>query len=156
MDIPESMKAELAGWNSGKGISLEMWIGCTGNFAQAVGYCSVFWPEFVEFEGYILRRGFAETSLRSFEDRDGNDRKGVECVMNHLHIADLQYVGCEDLSRDKIIVLGRVLKEIYEAKLKYQFPDRPCVVEFYTPEDEDDLWQYQIYFWQRCHESESA
>ena len=47
MDIPESMRDELAGWNNDAGISLETWIGCSGNFSLAVGYSSVFWPEFV-------------------------------------------------------------------------------------------------------------
>jgi methyl coenzyme M reductase subunit C len=68
--------------------------------------------------------------------------------MNHLHIADIHYVGCDDLSKDKVVVLGNVLKEIYEAKLKVRFPDRPCVVEFRVPKDEEDLSGYQISFWQ--------
>jgi hypothetical protein len=58
MDTPESMDAELAAWNNGGGIDLEMWIGCQGNFALAVGYACVFWPAFTLFDGYILREGF--------------------------------------------------------------------------------------------------
>jgi len=149
MDIPESMKAELASWNGGDGTSLESWRSCMGNFSLAVGYCSVFWPEFIEFEGYLLRKEFSETSLRGFASRKGTTRAAVEGVMNHKHIADLHSVGCEDLSPDKALLLGRILKEIYEVKLKHQFPDRPCIVEFYTPEDEADLYEYQISFWQR-------
>lgn len=71
-------------------------------------------------------------------------------------LEDIQYVGCEDLSKDKLIVLGNVLKEIYEAKLKWQFPDRPCVVELYIPVDSDNLKEYQISFWQKCHEPAHA
>ena len=56
------------------------------------------------------------------------------------------------MTRDKVALLGAVLKEIYEAKLQRVFPDRPCVVEFYVPEDKDDLMQYQISFWQKAHE----
>ncbi len=76
--------------------------------------------------------------------------------MNHLHIADIQHYGCEDISKDKIILLGNVLKEIYEAKLKWQFPDRPCIVEFYIPQDDEDLRDCQISFWQARHEQENA
>jgi hypothetical protein len=118
----------------------------------AVGYASVYWPEFVEFDGYILPKGFSETSLRGFEAREGTSRKSVESVMNHLHIADVQHVGCKDISKDKIVLLGKVLKEIYQANLQWQFPDRPCIVDFHIPEDPEDLIGYQISFWQQCHE----
>lgn len=142
------MAAELQEWNNGKGIDLESWIGCSGNFSLAVGYVTIFWPKFVEFDGYILRDGFCEKALRSFEAADRCDRMAVEKVMNHLHVADIQHYGCEDLSKDKIQVLGATLREIYSAKLKTQFPKSPCIVEYYQPENEDDLMGYQISFWQ--------
>jgi len=152
METPESMKSELAAWNNGAGIEIESWIGCEGNFSLAVGYVSVFWPEFILFDGYILRNGFSEASLQGFAQRQGTNRRSVEWLMNHLHIADIQYYGCKDASKDKLLLLGNVLKEIYEAKLLWQFPDNPCRVEFYIPEDEDDLMEYQLSFWQKCHE----
>jgi hypothetical protein len=152
MEIPESMKSELAAWNNGAGISIESWVGCTGSFSLAAGYSSVFWPKFIMFDEYILREGFSEDSLRGFEQQKGINRKSVEWHMNHLHIADIQYYGCKDASKDKLLLLGNLLKEIYEAKLLWQFPDNPCSVEFYQPDDEDDLMEYQISFWQKCHE----
>ena len=69
MEITESMKSDLAAWNNGAGIDLESWTGCEGRFALAVGYAAIFWPEFVEFEGYILRKGFSEDALKGFERR---------------------------------------------------------------------------------------
>lgn len=156
MDIPKSMKAELQAWNNDNGIDLESWIGCAGRFSLAVGYISVFWPEIVEFEVYLLKAGFTEEGIRAFENQDGATRKTVEWVNNHLHIADIQYVGCDDISKDKLVLLGNTLKEIYEAKLKWQFPDRPCVVEFFIPDNEDDLIEYQLTFWQQCHDTENA
>lgn len=152
MELPESIKRELAPWNNGTGIALESWIGCEGRFALAIGYSSVFWPEFVEFDGYVLRKGFSESSLRGFEKQDGSTRKDVELHMNHLHIADIQHVGCADISEDKLVYLGRVLREIYEVKLKCQFPDRPCTVDFHKPSKGDDLFEYQITFWQNAND----
>lgn len=102
MEIPDSMKPELAAWNNGLGIDLESWVACEGRFALAVGYASIFWPEFVEFEGYVLRKGFSEPA-----------------------------------------------KEIYEAKLRWQFPERQVVVEFHVPEDDEKLAKYQSAFWQK-------
>ncbi len=156
MDTPESMKADLAAWNNGQGIDLESWIGCAGNFGLAVGYLSVFCPEFVEFEDYILRNCSFENSLRDFEKSCAGDKKAIEAVMNHLHIADIQHYGCEDLSKDKVVLLGRKLKEIYEARLQWQFPNKPCVVSFYEPDDENDLLAYEITFWQKAHENDGA
>jgi hypothetical protein len=152
MKTPESMKSELAAWNNGAGIAIEPWVACSGSFSLAVGYASVFWPEFTLFEGYILREGFSETSLRGFEQQQGINHKSVEWHMNHLHLADIQYYGCKDASKDKLLLLGKVLKEIYEAKLLWKWPDRPCSVELYIPDDEDDLMEYQLSFWQKCNE----
>jgi hypothetical protein len=152
MKTPDSMKSELAAWNNGAGIGIESWIGCEGNFSLAVGYASVFWPEFILFEGYALREGFSENSLRGFEKQKDINRKSVEWHMNHLHIADIQHCGCADASVDKFLLLGEVLKEIYQAKLLWQLPDHPCCVEFCIPDDKEDLMEYQLSFWQTCHE----
>ena len=147
MDIPSTMKDELGAWNNGAGIDLKSWVGCEGRFALAIGYAAIFWPELVEFEGYILHKGFSEESLRGFERQNGSSRRSVEWVMNHLHLEDIQHLGCADISQDKLILLGNVLKEIYQAKLKWQFPNRPCTVELYLPQD-NDFSQYQLSFWQ--------
>jgi hypothetical protein len=52
MEIPESMKSEFAAWNNGGGIDLKGGVNCEGRFSLAVGYASIFWPQFVEFEAY--------------------------------------------------------------------------------------------------------
>ena len=156
MKIPDSMKAELSAWNNGEGIDLESWVGCQGNFKLAVGYASIFWPNFVEFEDYIFIEGFSENSVRTFESEEGSNPKTIEWVTNHLHISDIQYFGCEDISKDKLILLGNILKEIYETKLKVMFPDKPCVVKFYEPDNQEDLMEYQLSFWQSKHDKNTA
>lgn len=156
MKIPESMKDELGAWNGGDGIDLESWISYSGNFSLAVGYTSIFCPKFVEFEDYIFAtEEMCEDSirrLRGFERHQGSMPLSIEWTINHIHIADLHYRGCEDLSIDKIILLGHALKEIYEARLHYLFPNKPCSVEFYQPENPDMLEEYQLSFWQKKHE----
>jgi hypothetical protein len=149
--VPEDMRAELAAWNSGKGIELETWVGCMGSFKLAVGYSTIFWPRFVLFEGYILRDGFKIESLRGCEAQCKGDRRSVERVMNHLHIADIQHAECEDISADRLRFIGSVLLEIHQCKLQWQFPDRPCEVQFHEPENQDDLLGYELSFWQKIH-----
>ncbi len=155
------MRGELQAWNNGKGIDLESWIGCSGNFSLAVGYATVFCPKFLEFEDYIFCRdepvseGFVQ-NVRGFESQAGSSLRSVEWVINHRHIADIHHRGCEDLSADKLILIGNSLKDIYEARLALLFPDKPCVVGFYIPENPDDYEEYQLSFWQKKHEQQQA
>lgn len=158
MNIPESMRDELGAWNGGDGIDLESWIGCVGNFKLAVGYTTLFNPNFVEFEDYLLRTETVDDEfiehIRNWENSRNPkpSAKSIEWVINHLHIADMHHRHCEDISIDKIILLGNTLKELYEAKLAYQFPNKACTVEFYIPEDKENLTDYQISFWQKKHD----
>ncbi len=154
------MKEELQAWNNGKGIDLESWVGCSGNFSLAVGYASLYCPKFVEYNGYIFKaEGITDdliSAVNGFESQQGSTKKSVEWVINHLHIRDVQHNDCEDISPDKLVVIGEALKEIYEAMLLKYFPDKPCIVEFYIPKDIEDLDDYQISFWQVKHETKSA
>lgn len=152
METPDSMREELGRWNNGAGIDLEGWLNCMGNYGLAVGYLSVFWPEFVEYDGYILRKGFSVDALRTFERQEGATRKSVEWTMNHLHLADLHMHDDDALTEDKIAVLGCTLKEMYQAKLMWQFPHAPCIVDFQEPTIGGDFHDYQISFWQARHE----
>lgn len=146
MDIPESMQQELGAWNNGAGIDLESWIGCMGNYDLAVGYCTLFWPTFQWIDGYIVREGLTADYLNSWAKKEGATRYSVECLVNHLHIADIH---CnEQVTSDKVVALGKVLKEIYTAKLKLQFPEHPCEVQFYIPENKEDIISYQLSFFQ--------
>ena len=161
MNIPDSMKTELGAWNNGQGIDLESWVSCSGNFSLAVGYTTIFCPQFVEFEDYIFKSDEPVDeqiieNIRGFASREGSTSLSVERMMNHLHIADLQYRGCEDISPDKLIILGNALKETYEARLAYFFPDKPCTVEFYIPDDPEDYDEYLLSFWQKRHEQKDA
>ena len=146
METPPSMRAELAHWNNGAGVDLAGYVSGMGNYRLAVGYCTVFWPRLVLFEGYILREGVIAENVRQWEDGKLS-RAALEWLLNHAHLADI-HMFREDTSKDKLLVLGAVMSEMLEAKLRWQFPDRPCKVAFDTPADEDDLTGYQVSFWQ--------
>jgi len=126
-----------------------------GNFKLAAGYAALFWPRFVLFEDYVLRDYFTVETLRGFEKGNNGNKQAVEWVINHEHLECVQHMGCEDISEDKLVFIGRILKEMWEAKLAWQFPDRPCRVEFYEPADRSQLSEYQISFWQTKHEAKS-
>jgi len=155
-DVPTDMKAELGAWNNGSGIDLETWISCMGGFQLAVGYTTIFWPHFRLIDDMILRDNFTEQSLADWKVSCAENLAGIESVINHIHLKDIHYYDCPDVSADRLQFLGRILKNIYQAKLAWEFPDRPCVVDFYEPENRNDLQEYQITFWQAKHEKGKA
>lgn len=138
---------ELSDWNNGAGISVESWVACSGSFELAVGYSRLFWPEFVEHDGCVLFAGFSEDFYRGCGARCGSDRRSLESVMNHRHVFDHFSHAGGSATVDQILYLGRVLKDIWQAKLARDFPDRTFVVSF--PEGPfEDLFEYEVTFWQ--------
>jgi hypothetical protein len=138
---------ELKDWNNGNGLDVDSWIGCTGTFPLAIGYSTLFWPSFVAFEGYVLREGFTIEGLRDWERHCGGNRRDIESVMNHLHIADTHQGGSTGISSERLVYLGCVLRDIYTAKLAWQFPERRFTVCFDDSASED-LTDYQLTFFQ--------
>jgi hypothetical protein len=140
--IPETRE-----WNEGRGITPDDWISCVGTYELAVGYSLIFWPKFVTFEDYVLRDGFLESSVRGFEKMTNGDRRSVEAVMNHVHMADL-HANVQEPNVDQLRYLGRTLKRIYEAKLRSDFPDCRFTVSFNDERDLDPI-EYELTFWQK-------
>src|SRR6266496_1283812 len=138
---------ELKLWNHGQGIDIDAWIACIGNFEQAIGYSRLFWPDFVEHDGCVLAAGFSEESYRGFMAQTGGNKRAVESVMNHRHIVDL--FGDPKLrpTREQVVYLGRILKDLWSAKLRRDFPTRSITVSFREGEYED-LTDYEITFFQ--------
>ena len=155
MEKLEDLVEETKEWNHGKGVDISAWISAEGNYNLALGYTSFFWPKFVEFEDYILYEGVKEENVRAFEAMTGSSKKAVESVLNHIHLSDLHNDKDDKISEAKIIYLGEVLKEIYEAKLAWQFPSKPCVVKFYKPQSPETIEDYQITFWQVKHDADT-
>lgn len=136
---------ELASWNDGAGIDPESWIGCVGNYELAIGYSLIFWPSFVRFDGYVLREGFSTESLKGFEKATACDRVSVEAVMNHVHIADIHRNG--EATEHQLRYLGRVMRDIHEAKLGLDFPELRFAVSFNDEAGLDPI-DYELTFWQ--------
>lgn len=149
---PQSMQSELAEWNGGNGIDLVSWISCSGSYRLAVGYAEYFWPEFKVLGDYIVRAGTTSEAIELWEASGCDDRRAIEATLNHMHLIDINYHDYENLSEDLLMRLGTVLTEIYEAKLRWQFPERPCTVSLSIPENRQQFDGYEITFWQKAHE----
>ncbi len=136
---------ELSQWNDGQGISPRHWIAGIGTYEHAIGYAQIFWPEFIEHDGCVLFADFSEDSYRGFLRQTHGNRKAVEAVMNHRHIVDL-FPNAEK-TREQVLYLGRLIREIWECKLRRDFPDRKIIVSFAEAPDVD-LLDCEVTFFQ--------
>ena len=139
---------ELNEWNNDKGIAVESWIGCVGDFQKAIGYSTLFWPDFVEVEGCIVREGVSRENVIEWTEKHIDNPCRAEETINHLHLDSLHHKGCEDISSERLSYLGRILKDIYACKLKRDFPNKTFVVKFYEPADKQDFANYILTFYQ--------
>jgi len=155
-DVPfANLIPETRDWNAGKGIDLMSWLGCVGSFEHAIAYGELFWPEFAEFNGCVFFAGFSEESYRGFMCQTKGNKQAVEAVMNHRHILDLFSRPELQPSQNQIVYLGRLLREIWAAKLRRDFPDKRLVVSF--PEHpSEDLLDYEVTFFQEGVAAESG
>ena len=150
----DALIPELPTWNEGKGIDVDSWLACVGNYEHAIAYGRLFWPEFSVHEDCVLFAGFNEKSFVGFMEQTRGNKKAVEGVMNHRHILDLFPNVKTEPSRALVVHLGRVLKDMWSCKLRRNFPSREITVSF--PEDGiEDLLDYEITFFQD-HERDHA
>ena len=124
--MPESLT-----WDQGRPIDPVLWIGLVGRYDHLIAYAELLWPDFVEYDGCILRAGFSEEAYGGFMEQTSGDKRAVEAVLNHVHIIDL-IPGAYDSgpTEEQAVYLGRLMKEMWEAKLAKEFPSREFVVVF--------------------------
>ena len=136
---------------------VEDWIAIEGNIKLALGYSFIFWPDFMEHENSVfLKSHFSIENYNEWKKVDYVEYfSQIESVINHIHILDLfaEVEGKQrEVSKDQIIYLGNVLREIYATKLKSQFQDKKFVVTFNGDEEVDDLIDYELSFHQLANE----
>jgi hypothetical protein len=130
---------ELRAWNDGAGIQPLDWVYCIARSDEAVAYTALFWPRFVEFDGYVLREGFDPQNLRDWEAQRHIDRQQIELAMNLLDVGGLFHNSKEPatamLEARTVWVLD-TLAEIYATKLMRDFPTKRF--EISRLDDEND------------------
>ena len=139
---------ELKAWNNGAGIDIDSWIGCEGNNEHFIGYARIFWPQFMEYDDCVFFADrFTEKNYRAFMEQTKGDKRAVEVVMNHWHIEDMFCRAEPRPTREMILYIGRLLKDIWQTKLARDFPNRSVTVSF--PEEyQEDLLNYEISLFQ--------
>ena len=116
---------ELGRWNHGDGISPEDWIFIEGRADHALGFCALLWPNFLQFEGYVLRGPLDVDRLRGWE-RAGHNRQQIETAMNAFLMDgifpnDPTEATLKDRQAEHF---ASIMADILAAKLLRDFPDR--------------------------------
>jgi hypothetical protein len=95
---------EVKDWDDGKGIDVDSWICCIGNFEHAIGYARLFWPEFIRHDGCVFHaRLFDEKNYINWLEHLKGDRRAVQAVMNHRHIISLFGDSSLDPTQEQIL-----------------------------------------------------
>ena len=144
---------ELKDWKkkNGESFDIQDWIACEGNIKLAIGFSSIFWPDFLEHDGCVLLA--SRFSLKSFNDWTKAEYVmhygQIESVFNHSHLVDFfSWENQKEINIDQIRYLGNMLKQMYQSKLKSDFPEKVFEVAFNGDEDYEDLYDYEITFYQ--------
>jgi hypothetical protein len=126
------------------------WLAGMGSFNYAVAFSSLFWPEFVVYDNCVFFAPFREHDVQNYSrlpHTSDEDKCRTEVTLNHKHLLDFFPNEEAKPTREQVIYLGRILKDMWQLKLNRDFPDRVIVVSF--PEDySEDLMDYEITFWQ--------
>lgn len=143
---------ELKDWGSDCN-SPEVFPLTEGRLPLAIGYLTLCWPSFIEYDGMVFTEEDEDLSaerkknITDWLDSTKGDKRAVEAVVNHRHILD-HFGGVEKATEPQVKVIGEILKEMWACKLARDFPKKKFIVEFIEG-TQQDLIQYQITFYQK-------
>ena len=120
---------ELSAYSDSGPWAIDVWLANIGRYDAALAYASLFWPVFTEIDECVLLGPGVPESYAAWRASHGDDPGAIEAVLNHLHLLDLFPMAPEP-SRDAVLHLGIVLREMWTAKLHRDFPDRQFIVSF--------------------------
>jgi len=150
MKMHENLNKLIPGlqkWNNGAGIDPASWINCYARYDMAMGYAMLFWPDFVLYEDCVFIQQPDPQSYASWMKSCNGDKTQVEGTINHRHITDMFLNSEVQPTKEMVIHIGRLLKDMWSCRLKRDFPERNIQIEFFE-DDSDNLVDYQITIFQ--------
>jgi hypothetical protein len=115
---------ELRQWSDGKGITIDGYAFTIGRFDHAIGYAHLFWPAFHEHDGCVFRRPVNIGHYEEWLSHFAGDRSRVEAMMNHEDLAYLFLSDGYEPTASVIAHLANVMRDMWAAKLKLEYPGR--------------------------------
>ena len=159
MNEDERLIPDLKEWReiNGNDFSVDNWTSIEGNIQLSIGYLSLFWTDFVEFDGCVFaKRRFSIDNFNSWVDAKSVENFAqIERVINHIHLIELFWNEAKrkEITFDQIKHVGEKMREIYSVKLKADFPDKHFIVEFNGNKKLENLSEYQLTFYQEINEN---
>ena len=130
---------------------VENWLYNTGDFDQFIASGAIYWPEFFEYKGCIIRDSAPNNHVANYDRlvSSGQVERGyVEERLNRLEIADIILMpDSKPVSLIQAQHVGRILAQMWKAKLAIDFPDTEFHVSFIEYED-DQVSDLEITFCQ--------
>ena len=136
--IPEMQ----GGWTT-----IDSWLFNNGNYELLIACGWLFWPSFVEYRDCIIRitHNDHEENFRRLTSNGPVERGYVEERLNREELADI-FCG-KDLNMEQALHIGRLLEQMWQAKLAIDFPDRKFHFSFIVHE-EDKVQDLELTFCQ--------
>ena len=114
---------------------------------QAICLIDLFWPEFIEWEGLILRKSaFPEDWSRFRETADAAKwtPSDMEYMLNRVNIADF---FLNDPDRDNVDLsvytsIAQKVAEMWECKIKMLYPDRSIEVSIVHSDIDPEVYMF--------------
>lgn len=126
-------------WNNGQGIGVSGFLAFIANPSHVIAYATLFWPDFIIHDDCIFLHKPNEHIYQQWLTTCKGDRTEVESVMNHLHLLDVFVNADSQPPKEALVHIGRVLSDMWQCRLRRDFPDRPIVVEFFDGSTTDLL-----------------
>lgn len=120
---------ELQPYFQDRPVDLEVWLSSFGRFDHGLAYAALFWPDFTTIDDCVLLGPGVPETYSQWKASHPNDPSGIEAVLNHRHLFDLFPNGTEP-SGELVRLFGMMLRDMWSAKLRRDFPDREFVVSF--------------------------
>lgn len=137
---------DINAWKTGAGSDLADWIANVGAIERAIAFGEVYWPDFVEFDDCVLFANFNENNYRAVLAQVDGAKQAAETIMNTRHI--LEMFPNSSPTHEQSVYFGKLLKEVWSAKLQIQFPNRKVTVTF-SEQSRGELVDYTITFFQK-------
>ncbi len=132
-DYEELIPEMQGGWTS-----IDGWLYNQGNYELLIACGWLFWPTFSEYKDCIIRI--------THNDYEGNfgrltsggpvERGYVEERLNRLELADI-FIGEKDLNMEQALHLGRLLEQMWRAKLSVDYPGRKFHFSFIVHKEDN-------------------
>lgn len=127
--------------------SLRIYRSFYAQFDQMIYFLDIFWPNFFEVNGVILREGNIPDNLQEViksMTSEGRPLASVEYLYNHLHVTDVCFndPDYDAIEQSTLIEIAKTIEEMWRCRLKSLFPEKDFIVGIGNEDAEVEVYAY--------------